>query len=78
MKQLPGDSIELLTKGFKKIIPPEKIVTAIMNTTENKDGEGNFNEILNYLRELIKEDVQDKNNVFGDDIQAASGKKKRS
>ncbi len=61
MKQLPGDSIELLTKGFKKIIPPEKIVTAIMNTTENKDGEGNFNEILNYLRELIKEDVQDKN-----------------
>ena len=61
MKQLPGDSIELLTKGFKKIIPPEKIVTAIMNTTENKDGEGNFNQILNYLRELIKEDVQDKN-----------------
>ena len=61
MKQLPGDSIELLTKGFKKIIHPEKIVTAIMNTTENKEGEGHFNDILNYLRELIKEDVQDKN-----------------
>ena len=61
MKQLPKESIELLTKSFKKIIPPEKIVTAIMNTTENKEGGGNFTEILKYLRDLIKEDVQDKN-----------------
>ena len=61
MKNYPKDTIDLLNKVFKKIIPPEKIVSAIMNTSSNKEGNENFSEILNYLRDLIKGNSDNKN-----------------
>ena len=60
MKSYHKESIELL-QSFKKKIKPDQIITAIMNTTENKKKD-DFIEILNYLKELVEDSsIKDKN-----------------
>ena len=64
MKSYHKESIELLIyfkKNLKKEINPDQIITAIMNTTENKKKD-DFEDILNYLKDLVEEsNIKDKN-----------------
>ena len=61
MKEYPKETIELLEKKFNKRNSLEKIISAIMNTTNIEEGNENFNVILNYLRNLIKIGTDNKN-----------------
>ena len=61
MKEYPKETIELLNKKFQKRNSLEKIISAIMNTTNIEEGNQNFKEILNYLRDLVKSDIDNKN-----------------
>ena len=61
MKEYPKETIDLLKNKFKNRISPEKIINAIMNTTNIEEGNENFKEILNYLRDLVKNDTDNKN-----------------
>ena len=61
MKSNHKESIEILIKNLKKEINPEQIITAIMNTTENKKKD-DFEDILNYLKDLVEDtSIKDKN-----------------